>query len=86
MVSELLPLRFGPAGTPLFFRLFGLLFAVVGALNVLRPREMAAWQVRHGYGEVDGRIEPSDTRVLLMRVFGGFFLVVGLGIFLGLFP
>jgi hypothetical protein len=29
---------------------------------------------------------PSDTRVPVMRVFGGFFVLVGLGIFLGLFP
>jgi hypothetical protein len=88
MPGSLLPLQFagGFGGTPLFFRLFGLLFAAVGALNVWKPREMASWQFRRRYGEVEGTIEPSDARVMLMRVFGGFFVLVGLGIFLGVFP
>jgi hypothetical protein len=55
--DPLLPLQFGPGfgGPPLFFRLFGLLFAAVGALNILRPREMARWQFRRRHGEVEGR-------------------------------
>ncbi|MFC7226243.1 hypothetical protein N0B31_02425 [Salinirubellus salinus] len=87
MVETLLPLQFGGlGGPPLFFRLFGLLFAAVGALNLWKPREMASWQFRRRYGDVEGTLEPSDARVMLMRVFGGFFVLVGLGIFLGLFP
>jgi hypothetical protein len=47
---------------------------------------MASWQFRQRHGQVDGTIEPSDARVMLMRVFGAFFALLGLGIFLGLFP
>jgi hypothetical protein len=88
MFESLLPLQFagGFGGTPLFFGLFGLLFTAVGVLNVWKPREMASWQFRQRHGQVDGTIEPSDARVMLMRVFGAFFALLGLGIFLGLFP
>ena len=88
MFEPLLPMQFagGFDRTPLFFRLFGLLFAAVGALNVWKPREMASWQFKRRYGAVDGTIEPTDARVMLMRVFGAFFVLLGLGIFLGLFP
>ena len=84
MFESLLPLQFagGFGGTLLFFRLFGLLFAAVGALNVWKPREMASWQFRQRYGQANGTIEPSDARAMLMRVLGAFFALVGLGNFL----
>jgi len=47
---------------------------------------MAAWQFRRRHGEIEGTIEPSDIRVLMMRLFGAFFVLLGLGIFLGLLP
>lgn len=80
-MSPLLPLQ---SGGFLLFRLFGLLFAVIGVLNVVRPREMTAYQVRNRVGgSVDGRIEPTSTRLLLTRLIGGVMVVVGLGLALG---
>jgi hypothetical protein len=73
------------AGGFVLFRLFGLVFAAVGLLNLLRPREMTAYTIRRRTaGEVDGRIEPTRTRLLLTRLFGGVGVVVGLGLALGL--
>jgi hypothetical protein len=71
-------------GGLVIFRLFGLLFAAVGALNLLRPREMTAYAIRRrAGGPVDGRIEPTETRLLFTRLVGAVILVVGLGLFLG---
>lgn len=82
MWSPTFPLQFGGF---VLFRLFGLAFAAVGALNLLRPREMTSYAVRRRTGgEVDGRIEPTETRLLLTRLMGGLFVLVGLGLFLGL--
>lgn len=77
-----IPLQFG--GGFLFFRLFGLLFAAIGALNLARPRAMTAYQIRRRHGEIDGTIEPSRTRLLFTRLMGGVGVVVGLGLAAGL--
>jgi hypothetical protein len=47
---------------------------------------MASWQVRRRHGDMEGTMEPSDARVLMLRVFGGFFVLVGVGIFLDVLP
>ncbi len=71
-------LQFGASGPPPVFRLFGLLFAALGALNVLRPRAMTSYQIRRRTrGDVEGRIEPTRTRLLVTRVIGGVAVVVG---------
>jgi hypothetical protein len=71
-------------GGLLLFRLFGLLFAGIGALNLVRPREMTAYRIRRRHGEVDGTIEPSRTRLLFTRLMGGVGVVIGLGLASGL--
>jgi hypothetical protein len=77
-----LPLQFG--GGLIVFRLFGLLFAAVGALNVLKPRAMRSYQIRRRTGgEVDGQIEPTETRLRFTRIVGGFGVLVGLALALG---
>lgn len=77
----MVPLQFGGLA---FFRLFGLLFAVIGALHLLRPREMTAYAIRQrGGGGVDGRIEPTPIRLLFTRIMGGVGVVVGLGLAAG---
>lgn len=69
----------------LLFPLFGLVFAVLGLLNLVRPREMTAYTVRrHAGGEVDGRIEPTRTRLAFTRLVGGVMVIVGLGMALGI--
>jgi hypothetical protein len=75
-------LQFG--GGLLVFRLFGLLFAAIGALNLVRPRAMTAYRIRRRHGEVDGTIEPSRTRLLFTRFMGGVGVVIGLGLAAGL--
>lgn len=77
-----IPLQFG--GGLLVFRLFGLLFAVIGALNLARPRAMTADQVRQRHGDIDGTIEPTRTRLLFTRFMGGVGVVIGLGLAAGL--
>jgi hypothetical protein len=75
MAPETLSFQFGAGfGRP---PLFGLLFAVMDTLNLHHPREMAAWQFRQRHGEVEGTTEPSDTHVLVVRVFAGFFVLLG---------
>ncbi len=71
-------------GGLVIFRLFGLVFAAVGALNVLRPRETTAYAIRRRTGEVDGRIEPTRTRLLFTRLVGAAGVVIGLGLAAGL--
>ena len=76
-----LPLQ---SGTVLVFRLFGLVFAAVGALHLLKPREMTAYQIRRRTGgDVDGRIEPTATRLLFTRLVGGFGILLGLALAAG---
>jgi len=69
------------SGPPAVFRLFGVLFAVLGLLNVVKPREMTAYQIRRRtYGAVDGRIEPTETRLWVTRVIGVVMVAVGIGL------
>lgn len=80
-MPPLVPLQIG--GVTLF-RLFGLLFAVLGLVNLLRPREMTAYAIRRqAGGGVDGHVEPTPTRLLFTRVVGGVMVVVGLGLATG---
>lgn len=82
MFEIALPLQFG--GGLAVFRLFGLLFAAVGALNLLRPKAMTSYQIRRRTGgEVDGQIEPTETRLLFTRIVGGAAVLLGLALFLG---
>lgn len=72
------PLLFGGF---LVFRLFGLLFVALGVLNVLRPREMTAYAIRRrAGGPIDGHIEPTPTRLMFTRLFGGLMIGIGLSI------
>jgi hypothetical protein len=58
-----------PAPFRLFFAAVPLLVAA-GALTMAAfPRKMTSWQTRSPDGST-GRIEPSDTRILMMRVMG----------------
>lgn len=80
-MPPLVPLQ---TGGLLVFKLFGLLFAGLGALNVLRPREMTSYAIRQRSGtSIDGRIEPTPTRLLITRLLGAVMVVVGLGLALG---
>ena len=80
-MPPLVPLQIGGL---VLFRLFGLVFAGLGLLNVLRPREMTAYAIRRrAGGPIDGRIEPTTTRLLLTRVLGGVMVLVGAGLALG---
>lgn len=80
--TVLAPLQNGFSG---MFRLFGLLFAAVGALNLLRPRAMTAYQIRRRTaGQVQGQIEPTQTRLLFTRLMGGVAVVIGLGLVTGM--
>jgi len=66
------------------FRLFGLVFAAIGALNLFRPREMTAYAIRRrAGGDIEGRIEPTPTRLLFTRIVGGVMVLVGLGLAAG---
>lgn len=80
-MAPLIPLQLGGF---ILFRLFGLVFAVLGVLNLVRPREMTAYAIRRRTGGgIDGHIEPTPTRLLFPRVMGGVMIVVGLGLTLG---
>ena len=80
--SAVVPLQNGPTS---IFRLFGLLFAAVGGLNLVKPRAMTAYQIRRRTGGgIEGRIEPTRTRLLFTRVVGAVAVVVGLALFAGM--
>jgi len=80
-VPPLVPLQIGGI---VLFRLFGLVFAGLGLLNVIRPREMTAYAIRRrAGGPIEGQIEPTATRLLLTRVVGGVMVLVGAGLALG---
>ena len=80
-VSPLVPLQIGGL---VLFRLFGLLFAGLGLLNVLRPRAMTAYAIRRrAGGPIEGQIEPTPIRLLFTRVVGGVAVVLGLGLATG---
>lgn len=77
-------LQIGAGGPPPVFRLFGLVFAVLGLVNVLRPRAMTSYRIRRRTrGEVEGQIEPTPARLLFTRVVGGLMIVVGLALAAG---
>ncbi|HKJ59121.1 MAG TPA: hypothetical protein VKA37_07830 [Halobacteriales archaeon] len=80
-MPPLVPLQIGGI---VLFRLFGLVFAGLGLLNVIRPREMTAYAIRRrAGGPIEGQIEPTATRLLLTRVVGGVMVLVGAGLALG---
>ncbi|TKX56963.1 hypothetical protein EXE44_12080 [Halorubrum sp. SS7] len=58
-----------PAPFRLFFVAVPLLVAGGALAMAAFPRKMMSWQTRSPDGST-GRIEPSDTRVLAMRVTG----------------
>ena len=80
-MPPLVPLQ---TGGLVLFRLFGLVFAGLGLLNVLRPREMTAYAIRRrAGGPIEGQIEPTATRLLLTRFMGGVMILLGAGLGLG---
>lgn len=80
-MSPLVPLQMGGL---VIFRLFGLVFAGIGVLNLLRPREMTAYAIRRrAGGTIEGHIEPTSTRLLFTRLVGGVMVIVGLGLAVG---
>ncbi len=81
-MPTLVPLQLGGLS---FFRLFGLVFAVLGGLNLVKPREMTAYTIRRRTGgEIDGQIEPTVTRLWITRLIGGVMMLVGIGMALGM--
>ena len=80
-VPPLVPLQIGGL---VLFRLFGLVFAGLGLLNVVRPREMTAYAIRRrAGGPIEGQIEPTATRLLFTRAMGGVMVLAGLGLATG---
>ena len=69
-------------------RLFGVVFAGVGLLNLVGPRETTAYAIRRrAGGPIEGQIEPTGTRLLFTWATGGVVVVVvglGLGLATGL--
>ncbi|EMA65194.1 hypothetical protein [Halorubrum kocurii] len=58
-----------PAPFRLFFVAVPLLVAAGALAMAAFPRRMTAWQLRSPDGSTQ-RIEPSETRILLMRIMG----------------
>jgi len=58
-----------PAPFRLFFVAVPLLVAAGALAMAAFPRRMMSWQMR-GPGGTTQRIEPSETRILMMRVMG----------------
>ena len=58
-----------PASFQLFFVAVPLLVAAGALAMAAFPRKMSSWQTRSPDGSTQ-RIEPSDTRILMMRVMG----------------
>ena len=80
-MPPLVPLQSGL----LVFRLFGVVFALIGLLNLLKPREMTAYAIRRrAGGPVDGHIEPTQTRLLFTRLVGAVGVLIGLGLATGM--
>jgi hypothetical protein len=67
---------------PGFFRLFGLLFAGIALLFVLKPRAMTQNRIRTSDG-TSATIEPSETQLLAMRIMAGFMVLFGLSFTFG---
>jgi hypothetical protein len=68
-----------PAPFRLFFVAVPLLVAAGALAMAAFPRRMTSWQTRSPDGSTQA-IEPSDTRVLMMRVMG--VVVAGLALFM----
>lgn len=84
MQSAVPPLFPHQVGGLVLFGLFGLVFAVLGLLNLVRPRAMTAYAIRRrAGGEIEGHVEPTATRLLFTRVMGGVMVLVGLGLATG---
>jgi hypothetical protein len=65
-------------------QLFGLVFAAVGVLNLVRPRAMTAYTIRRRTGgAVEGQIEPTQARLVFTRLIGGVMVVIGFGLAAG---
>lgn len=80
-MSPVAPLALGGL---VLFRLFGLVFVVVGALNVVRPREMTTYAIRRrAGGPIEGHVEPTQTRLVFTRLVGVAMVVIGLGLAAG---
>lgn len=80
-MTVLTPLQIGDV----LFPLFGLVFAAISVLNLVKPREMTAYTIRRrAGGEIDGQIGPTATRLMFTRLMGGLMIVVGLGLAFGL--
>jgi hypothetical protein len=58
-----------PAPFRLFFVAVPLLVAAGALAMAAFPRRMTSWQTRSPDGSTQ-RIEPSDTRILMMRIMG----------------
>lgn len=73
------------SGIGLVFQLFGLVFAAIGALNLVKPRAMTAYQIRRRTGgQLEGSIEPTATRLLFTRLVGAVGILIGLALASGL--
>lgn len=80
-MSLLGPLQVGGL---VIFRLFGLFFAAIGVLNIIRPREMTAYTIRRrAGGSIEGQIEPTAIRLHFTRLVGGMMVILGLGLAAG---
>ena len=80
-MAPLVPLQSGL----LVFRLFGVVFALIGLLNLLKPRAMTAYAIRRRTGgQIQGHIEPTRTRLLFTRFVGAVGVLIGLGLATGM--
>ena len=68
-----------PAPFKLFFAVVPLLVAAGALAMAAFPRRMTRWNLRSADGSTQ-TLEPSDTRILLMRVAG--LVVAGLALFM----
>ncbi|MBO7748732.1 hypothetical protein I8J29_31640 [Paenibacillus sp. MWE-103] len=64
------------------FGLFGLLFIIIGILNVFFPQ--AGWYMRYGWQFRNA--EPSDAALIMNRVGGVIAVVIGIFVLFGGFP
>jgi hypothetical protein len=73
-----------PAPFRLFFTAVPLLVAAGALAMAAFPRKMTSWQTRSPDGST-GRIEPSDTRIRMMRVMGVVVAALALFMLYGVF-
>jgi hypothetical protein len=65
---------------PVIFQVFPLLIAALALATAIFPKKMSSWRMRGPQG--DTRIEPSEGRLLMMRVMG--LVVAAIAIFMTL--